>query len=147
MGDSSFPLGGRDRVFFNTAKDVADLSDHRYKLGCVIVDKHRIISSGHNSKTKTHRVQAELDTKFFNCQCQGPVHAEVDAMLPLIKRRVDLTNATLYVYRQDKAGHIAMARPCPRCMSLIRKYGIRRIKYTTADGYAMERILQGDYND
>ena len=65
MDSDSAPLSKRDKVFFNTAKEVAKFSDHRCKLGCVVVDHHRIISSGFNSKTKCHRLQAELDQKFF----------------------------------------------------------------------------------
>lgn len=49
-------LSKRERAYFNSAKSIAELSDHRCKLGCVVVDGHRIISSGHNSKTKFHRI-------------------------------------------------------------------------------------------
>ena len=138
------PLSGlsrKERVFFNAARAVSELSDHHFQLGCIVVDHHRIISSGHNSRTKCHRLQAELDQKFFGTTSNGPVHAEVDALLPLINKHTDLSNATLYIYREDKSQNTAMARPCPRCMSLIKKYGIKKIKYTTYDGIATEKII------
>lgn len=129
-------------TFFNIAKDISTFSDHRSKLGCVVVDKHRIISSGHNSQTKCHRVQADIDKKYFGLDnCKGPVHAEVSALIPLIKRKQDLTGSTLYIYRQTDNGKIAMARPCARCMSLIKACGIKKIKYTTVDGYAFEKLV------
>lgn len=131
-----------EKAFFNAAKAVSELSDHHYKLGCVVVDHHKIISSGHNSKSKYHRFQAELDQKFFNMTSLGPVHAEIDALLPLISKKADLTNATLYVYRQSMTKTIATARPCPRCMSIIKQLGIKKIKYTTYDGFATEKIMQ-----
>lgn len=137
-------LSKREKVFFRVAKDIAELSDHHYRLGCVIVDHHHIVSSGHNSKTKCHPMQASIDKKYFNDSeilQKGPLHAEVDALLPLIKKNIDLTGATLYVYREDKHHHIAMSRPCPRCMSLIKKCGIRKIKYSTPDGFATEKII------
>lgn len=135
-------LTKRERAYFNSAKSISELSDHRCRLGCVVVDGHRIISSGHNSKTKFHRIQSELDNKFFpGYENKGPVHAEVSALIPLIKRRVDLTGTTLYVYRENKDGKLAMSRPCPRCMELIKEQGIKRICYTTNDGYVNERIV------
>lgn len=134
-------LSKREMAYFNSAKSISELSDHRCKLGCVIVDGHRIISSGHNSKTKFHRIQSELDNKFFpGYENKGPVHAEVSALIPLIKRRVDLSGTTLYVYRENKDGKLAMSRPCPRCMQLIKEQGIKKICYTTNDGYVDERI-------
>ena len=36
-------LSKRDKVFFETAKQLSSLSDHRCKIGCVVVDKHRFI--------------------------------------------------------------------------------------------------------
>lgn len=129
-------------TFFNIAKDLCYLSDHKNKLGCVIVDHHRIISSGHNSQSKCHRFQADLDKKYFKVDnCKGPVHAEVSALMPLIKRKQNLNGATIYIYRQTNNGDIALARPCPRCMSLIKSCGIKRIKYSTSEGYATEKLI------
>lgn len=129
-----------ERAYFNAAKAISKLSDHKQQLGCVVVNNHHIISSGHNSATKCHRLQAQIDKQYFGCDCMGPVHAEVDALLPLIKNRVDLTNSTIYIYRRHKDNTNALARPCPRCMQLIKEQGIKKIKYTTEDGYASEVI-------
>ena len=82
--------------------------------------------------------------KFFKVFSYGPKHAEFAALLPLIRKRVDLTGATIYVYRETADKKLAMARPCPRCMSLIKKYGIKRIKYSTPDGFAVERVFKED---
>lgn len=135
-------ISKQERAYFNAAKAVSKLSDHKQQIGCVVVASHHIISSGHNSSTKCHRLQAELDQKYFNLNnSKGPVHAEFSALLPLINKRIDLRYATLYIYRQHKDGSFALARPCARCMQLIRTYGIRKIKYTTEDGYATEKLL------
>lgn len=134
-------ISGRDKSLFKAAAAISELSDHRYKIGCVIVDKHRIISSGCNSDTKTHAIQSNLDSEYFNCCCTGKLHAEVRSIIPLLKTRIDLSRATLYTYREFKNGRPALARPCPRCMKLIKQVGIRRIKYTTSDGCATEQIV------
>lgn len=132
----------RDLIYLKAAGQVSKLSDHRIQVGCVIVNKHRIISSGNNSATKCHPIQKDLDTREFNCECAGKVHAESDAIIYCLKNNIDLKNATIYVYREHRDGSFANARPCSRCMSLIKKYGIRKIKYTTDMGYASEFVMK-----
>lgn len=138
MGMQSDFIGSRDKAFFKAAKAVSTLSDHRCKIGCVIVDKHRIISSGSNSDTKCHPIQADLDKRMFNCECAGKLHAEVASIIPLLKYKPDLSRSILYTYREHKDGTLAMSRPCSRCMQLIKSVGIKRIRYTTPDGFASE---------
>ena len=71
----------------------------------------------------------------------GYLHAETDALLPLIRNNVDLSKASIYIYRRMKNGGVGMARPCPRCMSIIKQAKIRDINYTTDDGFANEYIV------
>lgn len=130
----------REIAFFKTAEAISKLSDHKQKIGCVIVNKHRIISSGYNSKTKRHKIQAVIDKERFGCDCDGKIHSETTALLPLIKSKVDLSRASIYVFRAHKDGTIAMARPCSGCMKLIKMYGIKNIYYTSPDGYCKERL-------
>ena len=138
-GPSQFQLSKKKQAFFKAAEAMAMLSDHRCQLGCVVVNNHKIISSGHNSESNKHGFQKRLDEKFFNDgKSKGCKHAEIDALLPLINKRYDLTRATLYVFRKNKIGDLAMARPCARCMSIIKGQGIRKIEYTTDMGYASE---------
>lgn len=139
-------LSKTDRSFFKAAQSISMLSDHRCRIGCIIVDKHRIVSSGHNSNTKCHAVQAQIDTQHFNCFCTGKVHAETSAIIPLIKSKEDYSRATLYTYREHADGTLANSRPCPRCMQLIKQVGITKIKYTTDVGYATE-YLRGQYDN
>lgn len=130
-----------DKAYFRAAKAVSLLSDHpMHKIGCVVVDRHRIISSGCNSKTKCHPLQAKLDTEKYGVECPGKCHAEVSALLPLIRDGVDLTRASIYVFRQHKNGINALARPCSSCMKVIKSLKIRRIYYTVEDGTALEKI-------
>ena len=128
-----------ERSFFKAAKAVSELSDHpRHKLGCVVVLGHRIVSSGKNSNTKCHALQAKLDKEVLGCECPGLLHSEVDALRPLINNKVDLSRASVYVYRQHKNGTLGLARPCPRCMKLIKQCGIKKVYYTTEGGFANE---------
>lgn len=133
-------VGGAKRAYFRAAEAVSGLSNHRCKIGCVVVRGHRIISSGHNSATATHAFQAKVDSTYFQCDCAGYLHAETDALIPLINNRVDLSQASIFVYRKMSKGS-GMARPCPRCMGVIKRLGIKKINYSTPDGFA-EEIIQ-----
>ena len=114
-----------DRVFFNMARQVSFLSDyHGPHMGCVCVDGHRVVTSGHNAM-KTNPMQHRYNRfRDFDPKYPARVHAEV----------------TLYVYREHKDGSPAMARPCKSCMALIKNLGIKKVFYTTDDGFAEEKI-------
>jgi deoxycytidylate deaminase len=127
-----------ERAMFRAAKSVSEMSDHRVKVGCVVVNKHRIVSSGYNSHTKCHKTQAMLDKAIFGCECPGKLHSETAALLPLIKDGIDLSRASIFVYREHKDGSIACAKPCARCERLIKKLGIKRVYFTIENGFAEE---------
>lgn len=129
----------REKALFGSAKAMSDLSDHRIHIGAIVAMGSRIISSGCNSQHRCHALQVKLDKEMFGCESHGPLHAEVDALLPLIRKGVDLSNAALYVYREHKNGVLACARPCARCEKLIRSTGLKRIFYTVENGIAEEK--------
>jgi deoxycytidylate deaminase len=131
----------KEEAFFRAAKSVSELSDHpKYKVGAVIVLKHRVISSGFNSNVKTHPLQKRYNQHRFSEDSPHKCHAELSALLPLIKEGKNLSTASIFVYRQHKNGVLACARPCKSCMELIKDVGIKKIFYTTEDGYAREDL-------
>ena len=129
-----------ERAYFSAAKAVSGLSDHKQKIGAVVVMKHRIVSSGCNSDSKTHPLQKYYNQHRFSADTPHKCHAELSALLPLIKDEIDLSNASIFTYRQHKNGELACARPCKSCMALIKDCGIKKIFYTTEDGYAREDL-------
>ena len=131
------------RGFFRAADAVASLSDHKQtKLGCVLVDKHRIISSGHNSSTRCSPLQKQIDVARFGNpdKHRGPVHAETACLLPLIRQGYDMSRSDLYIVRRHKDGSLALSRPCTGCMSLLRANGVRNVFFSVEGGYACEEI-------
>lgn len=145
LGIKSAPLkpSKTQKSYFRIADEVSNLSDHpQTHLGCVLVDRHRVISSGYNSYTKCDPLQLKMDLERFGTarQHRGPVHAETACLLPLIKQRADLSRSELYIVRRHKDGSLALSRPCSGCMSLLRASGVRRVYYSTEGGYACERI-------
>ena len=131
----------KQKSFFEAAEAVSRTSEFpRVHIGCVVTNGNpRIISSGCNS-TKSHPLQKKYNKERFEEDTQHSLHAEVDALLPLLKEDIDFSKVELYTYRELADGTMAMSRPCPSCMKLIKDLGIRNIYYTTQDGYAHEEI-------
>lgn len=133
----------KQQSFFRVADAVASLSDHKQtKLGCVLVDKHRIISSGHNSSTRCSPLQKQMDTARFGFpdQHKGLVHAETACLLPLIRQGYDMSRSDLYIVRRHRNGSLALSRPCPGCMSLLRANSVRRVFFSVDGGFSEEKI-------
>ena len=130
----------RQKSFFNAAKAVSQMSTfERVHIGCVVTEGNRIISSGYNSM-RTHPVQKALDKERFEEDTPHRLHAESMALIPLMnKKDINFKKCDIYVYRECKNGQLANCRPCPSCEKLIRDLGIRRIYYTTTNGFAEER--------
>jgi len=109
--------------YLNLAKRMAAKSNHHtYKLGCVAVNKGRVIGLG-NNKLKTHPKSPHE---------WSMIHAEFDMLLGADP--ADLHGAEVLVYREKKKGNMGMAKPCKGCEKLLRDAGINRVYYTTDDG-------------
>lgn len=130
----------KQKSFFEAAKVVSTMSDFdKVHIGCIVTDAHRIISSGCNSN-KTHPLQKQLNKERFDLDSHHTLHAEVAALLPLMKEDIDFSKVKIYTHRNYKDGRLAMSRPCKSCMKLIKDLGIKEICYTTTDGYAFEYV-------
>ena len=132
----------RDLRYFEIAKNISLSSTYpKIKIGAIVVIKKHIISFGVNS-TKSHPIQ-KIYNKFrfdeMNRYSNHSLHAEVHALVS-VPNNVDLSDANIYIYRQNMNGKLAMCRPCCSCMKMIKDYGIKKIYYTTEDGYCEEWI-------
>lgn len=134
-----------DRSMFRAAVREAKLSDFKHHhVGCVVVYKKHIISSGHNSD-KTHPSQKHYNQfRSFNTVEGGyvkhSVHAEIDALSTIpycigkqIDQNDDWDKVKIYVVRPTKSG-LRCAKPCDGCMAMIRDYGIRHVYYSDDEG-------------
>lgn len=115
--------------FLKLLKKLRQYSDHPvHKMSCVIADKNQVISIGFN-KMKKH----PKSNHPWRC-----LHAEVSALLD--NKFADLKGCTAYVYREDKAGQPAIAKPCPSCMQALKLAGIKKVWYSDNGGYKEERV-------
>ena len=130
------------RAYFDAAKAVSKLSDFKkVQIGAVAVYGHRMISTGCNT-VRGCPLQKKYNTYRFDEPSEHSGHAELMCLKPLIGRNdIDFTRLSLYVYREYKDGSLALSRPCKSCMALIKDLGIRKIYYTTHEGYAHEELI------
>jgi deoxycytidylate deaminase len=115
--------------FFELAKRAARKSTSKFKLGCVIVRKNRVINFGFNDMTKTH----PKSNSSFNT-----LHAEVNTIIGLSYE--ETKGCDIYVFRELKNGDLAMAKPCETCLLAIKKAGIANIYYTTENGFTCQQV-------
>ena len=120
--------------YFEIAKQISYLSEfNRVKIGAVIVKKKDIIAVSCNLK-KTHPIQAELNKyreDIHRKKCSY-LHAEMAAIL---KSKIDLNGASIYIFREDRNGNLGLCKPCPACMEMIKSKNIKNVYYTSKEGY------------
>jgi deoxycytidylate deaminase len=109
--------------FVKRATEASQNSTYHHRLGAVVVKKGRVVSVGFNKPHKTH---PKSKTPFKT------IHAEFDAIMGCDKD--DLKGSTLYVVRDAKSGP-NMAKPCACCMELIVMVGIKKVVYSSRDGF------------
>lgn len=134
--------------FFKEAKKESLLSDYNGQhLGAVAVYGDKVIlAKAHNSnKTNTtqyfyNRYRVEQKSNIMSKPPRS--HAEVNLLRKIRFLDIDFSRVSVYIYRELKNGELGMARCCPACMAALKSLGIKKICYTTDDGYAEERIEQ-----
>ena len=116
-----------DGKYFDIAKVIASRSSCvKRKVGCVIVNDDRIISTGYNG-TPSGYVNCDLrfNAESFDADKHRAwvdaveIHAEQNAVAILAKYGIRCDGSVCYVTLQ----------PCPSCLLLLIACGIRTIKY------------------
>ena len=133
-------LTARDKRFLTKAEQASLQSDHyRFHIGCVIAQNRRLIASGYNTLTKTHPLQHHYASLVGKPDAIY-LHAEMAAIVEAKSKGVDLTGASVYVFRRGLDGDVKMARPCRICLRALEDFGIRTLVYTSDLGYVVETI-------
>ena len=113
-------------------------------LGCVAFYKGTIIGRAHNTN-KTSPLQSRYNIYRYNRpELPSKNHAET-ALLSSIRWKfgdsLDWSRVDIYIYRELKNGTLANSRPCNSCFHMLKDFGVRRVFYTTENGYC-EEILK-----
>jgi tRNA(Arg) A34 adenosine deaminase TadA len=123
-----------DKGFFQQAIDVAKTSPSKKKVGCLLLNRGKVVQVATNLERKSHPIQAKfakrvgLGEKIF-------LHAEISA---LIKCRQN--SDAIVVARVNPQGKLRMAKPCPICELAIRESGIREVYYSTNNGFCFQQF-------
>lgn len=113
----------RFRRFAKVALELAlevDDSGVDHQLCALVVDKNRVLSVGYNSH-KTHPISVGTPLQ--------QLHAEMHALLQCSPE--DLRGIDVVVARGRNSGKPGLAKPCTVCQNILRRFGIKRVFYTT----------------
>ena len=118
---------------------------HRFSpmIGAAAVYKGSVVATAANSN-KTSPLQARYNVyRYKEVNTPSKCHAEVSLIQKLRWKfgdSIDWSKVHIYLYREYKDGTLAPSRPCPACMALLKELNIKKIFYTTEDGYAEEKF-------
>ena len=119
------------KQFLQLAIDVAKSSPSKKKIGSVLLRKNRVIATAPNLDFKSHPFQASLAEK-VGLKEKIFLHSEIAA---LIRAKED--GDTIIVARVGGHSHneLRNSKPCPICSAALELANIKRIIYSTNDGF------------
>ncbi len=125
----------RQDNLINIASKIAQLSQHKFQIGAVLVKGKRIISFGVN-KYKSHPKQINPHTK----EQGSSIHAELDCLIKAPYQMI--SGSSIYVARLLRGNGVhGYCRPCSSCISILKEYQVSKIIYTLeGTGYLEEEI-------
>ncbi len=112
--------------FLRIAKKESLKSHAPYKLGCVIVQKRKIIGKGFN----LYRTDPQMGIGYHQYY-----HAETKALKNALSKGYDVEGATAYIYREGGL----LAKPCVNCQRVLKSFGITKFVYTQGINYEPNR--------
>lgn len=114
--------------FLKKAVVLAENSDLRSRHVSFLVKNKKIIAYGVNRK-KTHSFAASNGYKY------PYIHSELAAIKTLRQNAHDARGSVLVNVRVSRDGKsFLLARPCPRCLRLARRAGVRLVAFTDGRG-------------
>ena len=134
--------------YFKFAKQAAQWADYQGTrsapaIGAIAVYKGTIVADAWNTN-KTSPLQARYNVyRYAPADTPCKAHCETQLIQKLRWKfgdSLDWTKVHIYLYREYKDGSLAPSRPCPSCMAMLRDLNIKKIMYTTEDGFAEEKI-------
>jgi tRNA(Arg) A34 adenosine deaminase TadA len=118
-------LSKKDKKMIDRAFEISQEATHKFRIGCVIYDKKPLTMAA-NCGIKTHPNLPGLVDK---------LHAEMKAL----KVYNNVNGADIVVVRGSKTNP-RLAKPCKYCLERIKNAGIRRVIYSTDNGFEVLRL-------
>lgn len=107
------------------------ISTQRWQIVALLVSK-KPISLAPNNPHKTHPLSHYSNSK------RQSTHAEIRCLRNTPKSKIK--GGILYVWRRGHTGAYRLAKPCVMCMQTIKKVGVKKVIYTTNNGFEEIKI-------
>lgn len=105
--------------YIREAREASESSKMRFKVGAVLVKKGRVLARSCNLY-KSHPVFGTRATGF------NFMHAEAAALYSCLKRGIDPSGGTIYLYRRNHR----ISKPCDHCQEILEDHGIVEVVYS-----------------
>lgn len=114
--------------------DTAKSSPSKKKVGAVLLNKNKVVISATNLETKSHPLQARFAER-VGLREKIYLHAEIAALVKCKDECDTIVVARLGGHCGNK---LRNARPCPICALALKEAGVRKVHYTTDNGFLYE---------
>lgn len=119
-------------TIYDLAIETARSSPSKKKVGALLLNKNKVVTTATNLETKSHPLQASFANR-VGLPDKIYLHAEISA---LIRCREECD--TIVVARVNNQNKIRNSKPCPICSLALKEAGITNIHYTTDNGFLYE---------
>lgn len=112
--------------YITQAVQQAEKSWHsNFRHGAVLIQGRSLLSTGYNKPL--------ISNKVFKS-----IHAEMSAIknakcMKCTKRQKNI-NLIMYVVRINKSGNLCSSKPCNKCQSIMKTFGVHSCYYSTKQG-------------
>lgn len=121
------------------AKNEAEKSTYKQRMGAIIFDNNRILSRGYNVACRSVLHCNPIYRRF-----KTSLHAELAAV---INAKRDISNCSIVVVRINKAGEFRLAKPCNHCVSYMNYVGIKEIYFSISEDPWFDTIRRTMYGE
>ena len=128
--------------YFKYAKNMAKMSEfNKFKVGCIVVYKNKIIGQGYNSD-KTHPLQQLYNQLRFEDDGVSPhkLHAEMHALMTHVNRINKYPKTYNRYYQTSESWH--EQTPTTKKNNMLLKNYINQFYHKTILGVKQEKFLQ-----
>ena len=137
-----------NKRYFKFAREAAKWADYQGTrsapaIGAVAIYKGSLVAEAWNTN-KTSPLQQRYNVyRYQDSDTPCKMHCETQLCQRLRWKfgdNIKWDKVEIYLYREYKNGALAPSRPCPSCMAMLKDFGIKKIYYTTEDGYVEEKF-------
>lgn len=107
------------------------MSRKRYEIISTVFDKRgRVLGTGLNDYNKSHPLFKHFAVQAGESPDKHSRHSEFNACLAARGKDIH----SILVQRFDADGKPALAKPCKTCQLILKSFGVKIVRYTSANG-------------